>query len=172
MSRAFKPRVRIGSFSHKSLGVESSCGCPQVIFGPRSTQHRGLESRREHVRRPYEASIDLANPDPDANVGMPLTGQDHAWCAQWVNCVKSGSAQRQRRPADIFSIGRIFSQVPVADFVIRHRGSRAPLLLPPAGVRGYRRSGRQYRSHSDEAFGLLDLPHKIIDGLGVLSIDG
>ena len=135
--------LRIGSFSHKSLGVESSCGCPQVIFGSRSTQHRGLESRREHVRRPYEASIDLANPDPDANVGMPLTGQDHAWCAQWVNCVKSGSAQR--RPADIFSIGRIFSQVPVADFVIRHRGSRAPLLLPPAGVRRYRRSGRQYR---------------------------
>jgi len=26
--------------------------------------------------------------------------------------------------------------------------------------------------HSDEALGLLDLPHKIIDGLGVLSIDG
>ena len=130
-------------FAQALQGVESSCGCPQVIFGSRSTQHRGLESRREHVRRPYEASIDLANPDPDANVGMPLTGQDHAWCAQWVNCVKSGSAQR--RPADIFSIGRIFSQVPVADFVIRHRGSRAPLLLPPAGVRRYRRSGRQYR---------------------------
>ena len=26
--------------------------------------------------------------------------------------------------------------------------------------------------HSDEALGLLDLPHKIIDGLGALSIDG
>jgi len=26
--------------------------------------------------------------------------------------------------------------------------------------------------HSGEALGLLDLPHKIIDGLGVLSIDG
>ena len=26
--------------------------------------------------------------------------------------------------------------------------------------------------HSDEALGLLDLPHKIIDGFGVLSIDG
>ena len=33
----------------------------------------GWKARREHVRRPYEASIDLANPDPDANVGMPLT---------------------------------------------------------------------------------------------------
>jgi len=26
--------------------------------------------------------------------------------------------------------------------------------------------------YSDEALGLLDLPHKIIDGLGALSIDG
>ena len=26
--------------------------------------------------------------------------------------------------------------------------------------------------HSDDALGLLNLPHKIIDGLGVLSIDG